>query len=173
MHARESVLAVLRRQRARLGRFVVAWFAVASFTITGAPCFAMASAKADHGEHAADTHDHGHHDHAMAHGDSGPAVGHDHGPTQNGPAHCPHCPLAAAMPNHAPSSDHAFCSAFDEGAGQTNFTALSFAKHVLLAPTFEAPPPLVFRPPPRSSPSVISVQRSAIAVNLRNCVLLI
>ena len=173
MHRHKSVLAELRRQRGRLGRFLVAWFAVASFTITGAPCFAMASANVDHGEHAADTHAHGHHDHAMAHGDSGPAVGHDHGSTQKGPAHCPHCPLAAAMPNHAPSSDHSLCSAFDEGADQTSFTSLSFAKYVLLAPTFEAPPPSAFHPPPRSSLRAISVQRSAVAVNLRNCVLLI
>jgi hypothetical protein len=173
MHRHKSVLAVLRRQRGRLGRIVVAWFALASFTVAGAPCFAMANAKADAGEHAAETHAHADDGHAMGHGDGSPAAGHDHGSTHKEPAHCPHCPLSAATPNHAPPSNHSFCSAFDEGADQTSFTPASFAKHVLLAPMLDAPRPLLFRPPPRSSPRAKCVQRSAIAVNLRNCVLLI
>jgi hypothetical protein len=77
------------------------------------------------------------------------------------------------MPSHAPSSDHSFCAAYDEPVDQTFFSLPSLAKHVLLAPTFDTPPPLIFYPPPRSSPHAISIQHSAIALNLRNCVLLI
>lgn len=172
MNRHTNLLAVLRRQRDRLGRFVLAWFAVASFTITGAPCFAMASTRIDTGDHAASAglQAHEHHGHAMGHGDGGPAAGHDHGSAQKEPPHCPHCPLAAAMPNHAPSNDHSFCSAYDELADQTSFSPPSF---VLWVPTFEAPPPLVAHPPPRLSPRATGLQRSAIALNLRNCVLLI
>ena len=163
-----SVLAVLRRQRNRLGRFVVACFALASFMITATPCFAMTTPKVDASEHAA--HGHTDHGHAMQHGGSAPARGHDHG---SGAPPCPHCPLNTGMPNHAPSSDHSFCSAYDEPVDQTCFSPPSLAKHVLLAPAFETPPPLVFHPPPKSSAHAIGLQRSAIAVNLRNCVLLI
>ena len=171
MNRRTSVLAVLRRQRRRLGRFVVACFALASLTITAAPCFAMATARADAGEHAAHAHGHGDHGHAMDHGSSAGATGHDdHG---SGAPHCPHCPLGAAMPSHASSSDHSFCSAYDEPADQTLVTPPSLAKHVVLAPAFEAPPPLTFHPPPRASAHTTDIQASAIALNLRNCVLLI
>lgn len=169
MNRRASVLAVLRRQRRRLGRFVVACFALASFTVSAAPCFAMTTAKVDAGEHAAHTHGHGDHGHAMDHADSGSALQHD----GSGVPHCPHCPLSAAVPNHASSSDHSFCSAYDEPADQTFFTPPSLAKHVMLAPAFEIPPPLVFHPPPRSSSRATGIQRSTIALNLRNCVLLI
>lgn len=170
MNRRANILAVLRRQRNRLGRIVVACFALASFTITAAPCFAMTAAKADAGEHAPHTHAHAHDAHAMDHADGGPAMQHDHG---SGAPHCPHCPLGPAMPNHVPSSDHSFCSAYDEAADQTSFTPPSLAKHVLLAPTFDAPPALLFHPPPRYSPHTAGIRRSAIALNLRNCVLLI
>ena len=77
------------------------------------------------------------------------------------------------MANDVPSSDHSFCSAYDEPADQTSFTPPSLAKHVLLVPTFEAPPPLLFHPPPRYSPRTAAIRRSGIALNLRNCVLLI
>jgi len=170
MNRRTSVLAVLRRQRGRLGRLVVACFALASFTITAAPCFAMAAAKVDAGEHAAHSHGQAHHGHAMDHGGTAPAMQHDHG---SGAPHCPHCPLGAAMPNHAPSSSHSFCSAYDEPADQTCFTAPMLTKHALLAPAFETPPPLVFHPPLRSSPHTSAFKHSAVALNLRNCVLLI
>src|SRR5689334_22337867 len=170
MNRRASVLAMLRRQRGRLGRFVVACFALASLTITAAPCLAMATAKAGTAEHAAHSHGHAHDGHATDHGGSAPAMQHDHG---SGAPPCPHCPLGAALPDHAPSSDHSFCSAYDEPADQTCFSPPSLAKHVLLAPAFETPPPLIFHPPARSSPRAMSVPRSAIALNLRNCVLLI
>jgi hypothetical protein len=173
MKRRNSLFAATRRRSNSLGRFVLAWFVVAWFALAGAPCFAMANANVDAGEHAAETHAHGHHGRALSHGDSTPAVGHDHASTQKGPAHCPHCPLSAALPSHAPSIDHSFCSAYDEVADQTCFAPPSFAKHVVLAPAFAAPPPLKFHPPPRSSPRATGTQRSSIALNLRNCVLLI
>jgi hypothetical protein len=130
----------------------------------------MANAKVEAGDHAAHTHAHAHDSHAMDHGSSAPSVGHDHG---SGTPHCPHCPLSAAMPNHVPSNDHSFCSAYDEPADQTCFSPPSLAKLVLLAPTFETPLPLILHPPSRSSAHATSLQRSAIALNLRNCVLLI
>lgn len=171
MNRRTNILAVLRRQRNRLGRFVIACFALASFTITAAPCFAMAAAKVDAGEHAVHTHGHADHGHAMDHGGNAPGMGHDDG---SGAPPCPHCPLNAGMPNHAPSSDHSFCSAYDEPVDQTCFSPpSSLAKHVLLAPTFETPPPLLFHAPPRPSPIAVGIQRSTIALHLRNCVLLI
>jgi hypothetical protein len=166
---RNGILAGLRRRRNRLGRFTLACFALASFTITAAPCFAMASTKANV-EHAAHTHDHAEHGHARDHGGSAPAMGHDH---DSGARLCPHCALDTALPNHAPSSDHSFCSAYDAPADQTCFSPPTPAKHVVLAPAFEAPPPLVTRPPPRPAAHATGFERSAIALNLRNCVLLI
>ena len=50
MKRRKSILAVLRRHRGRLGRFVVAAFALASFTVSSAPCFAMASSQTHAGD---------------------------------------------------------------------------------------------------------------------------
>jgi hypothetical protein len=171
LNRRTSVLAVLRRQRNRLGRFVVVCFALASFAITGAPCFAMSIAKVDSSPHTAHSLDHRDHGHAMDHGGTAPAMQHDHG---SGAPPCPHCPLSDAMPNHAPSSDHSFCSAYDAPADQTSYTPPSFVQHVLLAPAFATPPLQIFHPPPRSSPrELLRIQRSTIALNLRNCVLLI
>jgi len=176
MNRRKSILAVLRRQRDRLGRFVVAAFAVASFTVSGAPCFAMASVETHAGDRATSTHAHGHEHHgsSMDHGHAGHAVGHDDGSQPQGSPYCPHCLSAAAMPGHEPSSAHSFCSAFDEAVDQASCTASpSFAKHVLMVATFAMPPPLVFHPPPKPSPRAIASHRSAIALNLRNCVFLI
>ena len=176
MNRRKSILAVLRRQRDRLGRFVVAAFAVASFTVSGAPCFAMASVETHAGDRATSTHAHGyeHHGSSMDHGHAGHAVGHDDGSQPQGSPYCPHCLSAAAMPGHEPSSAHSFCSAFDEAVDQASCTASpSFAKHVMMAATFAMPPPLVFHSPPRPSPRAIASHRSAIALNLRNCVFLI
>src|SRR5262245_9429740 len=171
MNRRNSILAVLRRQRDRLGRFVVAAFAVASFTVGGAPCFAMASAETHGGNPAMSTHAHGHEHHgsSMGHERAGQAPGHDHESGQPAPLPCPHCLSAAAMPGHEPSSAHSFCSAFDEAVDQASCSASpSFAKHVLLAATFEMPPPLVFHPPPRPSPRIAASRASPIALNLRN-----
>ena len=67
MKRRDSLLAAARRRRNSLGRFVLAWFAVAWFTLAGAPCLAMANANVDAREHAAEAHAHGHHGHAMSH----------------------------------------------------------------------------------------------------------
>jgi hypothetical protein len=167
MNRRTNVLAVLRRQRGRLGHFVVACFALASFMAGSAPCFAMAFVNVDAGEHAAHSHGHGDHSRAIGHGDSVPALQHDDGSGTP----CAHCPLSAAMPNHT-SSSHSFCSAYDEPADQTLSTPPSLAKHAMLAPAFEIPP-LVVHPPPRASSHGAGIQRSTIALNLRNCVLLI
>jgi len=175
MNRRKSILAVLRRQRDRLGRVVVAAFAVASFTLGGAPCFAMASPQTHAGEQAMSAHMHGHEHHgsSMAHGHAGHAVGHDGSQPQGSP-YCPHCLSAAAMPGHESSSAHSFCSAFDETVDQASCSASpSFAKHVPLAATFEIPPPLIFHPPPRPSPRAAAARASPIALNLRNCVFLI
>jgi hypothetical protein len=175
MKRRRSILAALRRHRERLGRFVVASFAVASFTMAGAPCFAMANAGADAVDHApAQTQGHAHHGHAMDQGDVGAAVGHSGDSEQPRPAHCPHCLSPSAMPSHGSSADHTSCSAVDEPAGQTSLSSPPvLAKHVVPLAAFEAPPPLIFRPPPRSSPRSIGSQGFGIALNLRHCVFLI
>lgn len=176
MNRRQSILAVLRRQRDRLGRFVVAAFAVASFTASGAPCFAMTSVQTHADDQAVTTHAHGsdHHGSSMDHGHAGHPAGHDDGSQPPGSPYCPHCLSAAAMPGHELSSAHSFCSAFDETVDQASCSASpSFAKHVLLAATFALPPPLVFHPPPRPSPRVAASRASPIPLNLRNCVFLI
>jgi hypothetical protein len=172
---RTTVLAALRRQADRLGRVVVALFAVASLTIAGAPCLAMVSAGvAPEQRAAAPTHEHGHHGgHAGDHSSTHPAA-HDDGSAQKPAPHCPHCPLAGAMPGHVPSSAHSFCSAADDLADQTSFVASPFlAKHILLVATFETPPPLIYRPPPTGWHRPLDFRGSAIALNLRNCVFLI
>src|SRR5688572_2440719 len=116
MNRRKNILAVLRRQRDRLGRLAVGLFAAASFTITGAPCFAMMSSGTDAFEQPtaeAPSHEHdAHHGHAAGHPDADPAAAHGDGSQHKAPAHCPHCPLPGVMPNHLPSSAHSLCSAF-------------------------------------------------------------
>src|SRR5690348_15902688 len=109
MNGRKTLLGVLRRHRDRLGRIVLAGFALASFTISGAPCYAMASGNGDVAA-IAGHHAYAHSGHEIGHADG--AVTHHESLAQNGLPHCPHCP--PAMPNHAPSSAHSYCSAGDE-----------------------------------------------------------
>jgi hypothetical protein len=179
MSRRKNVLAVFRRQRDRLGRLVVALFAIASFTVTGAPCLAMVTADTDASDQptAAPGREHQEHqehqEHEASHRDTGFAA-HGDGSQQNVPPHCPHCPSSGVMPNHPPSSAHSFCSAFDELADQTSLgSSPAFAKHFLVVAPFETPPPLVFHPPPTRSLRAIAPQVSAVRLNLRNCVFLI
>jgi len=176
MRRRKNVIATLRKQRHRLGRFVVGLFAVASFTIAGVPCLAMASGPVAV-EQAPPASSHEHHEHGYAgaggHGHDGAAQA----PGQGEPPssqHCPHCPLPGAMANHTPSGEHSFCSAFDELADQTSFNlSPALVKLALVPVAFEIPPPLIFHPPPIRSPRAMAFQRSAIALNVRNCVFLI
>jgi hypothetical protein len=181
MRRRNNFLADLRRRADGLGRFVVALFALASLTISGAPCFAMASAgggaigSAAVAEAPADDHGgHGHgYGYAGGHGGSSHAAGHpDDDPAQKPPP-CPHCPLFGAMPGHAPSSTHSFCVALDEAPDQASpGPSSSLAKHVLSMPTY-APPPLIYHPPPTRWQRPIDARGAAIALNLEHCVLLI
>jgi hypothetical protein len=180
MHRRKNILAALRKQRARLGRCVVILFAFASLALSGAPCFAMATASPGpatdeaapaHGLHHASASDH-----SMA---AEHAVAHDHAaealakPQPSAPAHCPHCPLTAAMPGHSPSSAHSFCSAVDEGADQTSASSLpAFAKVAPAVNTFEIPALSSWRPPPIRSIAAVSPPIT-VALNVRHCVFLI
>jgi hypothetical protein len=176
MNGRTNILAKLRRQRGRFGRFVLAVFAMGSFTLAGAPCFAMAAppptARVDQSAHAAHgdsgMHAHGH---ARAHAD-GISGTHEQSEHQF-PKHCPHCPVTAAMSHHGPSSAHAFCSALDDVSDQSLSSLPTFAKHVVLVAAFETLPPLVFHPPPRQLTRELARARSPVPLNLRHCVFLI
>ena len=178
MRRRKNVIATLRKQRDRLGRFVVGLFAAASFTIAGVPCLAMANSPvAVEQAPPADSHSHAHHEHGhggtSAHGHEGATQAPGHGEHPS-PQPCPHCPVPGAMPSHTPSSEHSFCSAFEELADRTSFNlSPSLAKVALVPVTFEIPPPLIFHPPPMRSTRALASQRSAIALNVRNCVFLI
>jgi hypothetical protein len=180
MHRRKSILAALRKQRDSVGRCVVVLFAFASLALSGGPCLPMATASTAppaaeealaHGLHHLSASDHSiEPDHAVAHGHAAasPAKA-----QHSAPAHCPHCPLTAAMAGHAPSSAHSFCSAVDGVADQTAASSLpTFAKVVLAGATFEIPLPSSWRPPPiRFIPAVSPP--TTVALNVRHCVFLI
>jgi hypothetical protein len=172
---RNSVLAALRRQRDRLGRFVVALFAVASMTITGAPCFAMAvelaTPQVDEAAQSNRSHDAHAHEHAVDHGDHGSVDQDNH--AQRSPAHCPHCPMSTT-PGHAMPSAHSFCSAFDDFSDQASVGSQPpLVKHVLLIATYEPQRTLILRPPPTPLTRVTMPNHSAVALNVRHCVFLI
>jgi hypothetical protein len=163
---------VLRRHRAGLGRLVLAWFALAAATAGAAPCFAMSLGVTPAAQHeVADTHGaasgHSHsatHDHAVR---AAPA---DHSPVSP----CPHCPLAATISGDPSTSSHSFCASGDDTADG--------GKAGVALPSFKYVPPGVILAPPPIDPgnSRASRQRcpggaaaSAVALNLRYCVLLI
>ena len=180
-------LGVLRRRRSGLGRFVLAFFAVATVTMTGAPCFAMAAgahvapAVHDDGMHTGMTmvaHDHSHfaHEHSASspHGSADPSL--PHGSAD--PAHqCPHCPLAAPMSGYTAtaSGSHAACAGLAGASdqAQAGVTVLPF-KHIAAAPLFEPPASTVLRPP-----GVVraflppALARPSVPLNVRHCVFLI
>jgi hypothetical protein len=175
MIRRTSLLSRLRRQGKRLGRFVLAIFALASFTSAGAHCFAMVPtaslAQADENPHAeihADTHAH---EYAMSHGDRGADA--DEQTKHDYPDHCPHCPLAGAMADHVPSNAHAFCSAFDDASDHSSSSLPALAKHVVPVAAFELIAPLAFHPPPRPRAREVASTRRTVALNVRHCVFLI
>jgi hypothetical protein len=111
------------------------------------------------------------HGHETSHGDDSPGS-HEQSP-QPFPEYCPHCHTAQAMPNHASSSAHAFCSAFNDVSDQSSSSVPTFAKHIFLVAAFETLPPLAFHPPPRHITRKIDPTRGAVALNLRHCVFLI
>jgi hypothetical protein len=157
----------------------LAFFAVATVTMTGAPCFAMAAgaqgSRAVHHEmHAGMTmvaHHHSHFAHAAeqnassAHGGADPAH------------HCPHCPLAAPMSGYTTtaSGSHAMCAGL-RGASdqaQAGVTMLPF-KPIAAAAQLAPPASAVLRPsgPPRAFvPPALA--RLSVPLNVRHCVFLI
>lgn len=165
------ILRVLRRQRAGLGRLVLAWFALAGATAGAAPCFAM-SLGATPAVHAV-TDVAGaasHHSHSASHDHADGAAPADHSPASP----CPHCPLAASISGGASTSSHSLCAAGDDAAdGGKAGVALPSLKYV--------PPGIIVAPPP-IDPGTRHAPRqrrpsgpaaSAVALNLRYCVLLI
>lgn len=179
MKRRINWLGVLRRQRSGLGRFVLAFFAVATVTMTGAPCFAMAAgaqvspAMHHEGMHAGMTmvaHDHSHFAHASEHGASSP-----HGSPD--PSHqCPHCPLAAPMSGYTTTSgSHAVCAGLGGASdqAQAGVTMPPF-KHIAAAPQFEPAASAVLRPPGTARAFVPpALARPSVPLNVRHCVFLI
>ena len=200
MSQRTSVLGILRRRRAGVGRFVLAWFVLASASASAAPCFAMAlsstpaasaaaSTHHDNGAaHAMTGHDHAHavtHDHSAAH-DHSPAhvhsAAHDHSPRSEpanpSPSHgptspCMHCPLSVAMVAGSTNS-HAFCSAADDVAESGKSSAPPLAFKAILSPLIVVLVPVECGP---GLPGGKQVQSNAAAtsvrLNLRHCVFLI
>jgi hypothetical protein len=170
-----NILVRLRRQRGRLGRFVLATLALASFTIAGAPCFAMAApapvAHVDPSAHAEAHGDRQGHEHAVGHGNG--ALGAHEQSEHPFPKHCPHCPPTAAMSQHAPASEHAFCAAVDDVSDQSSTSPSKFAKSVVLVAAFGTLAPLAFHPPPRPRLREGARARTRVALNLRHCVFLI
>lgn len=170
MNRRANVLRMLRRRSARVGRVVLAWFALATLGAGAAPCYAMAVAPSV--EHAA---------HAQ------PAVGHDHSHTaphhhtaavvtdsELPPTPCPHCPLSVGMSAGGTTGSHALCAAGDEVADGGNAPlAVPAFKHAAAVVVSELPP-LDPGPSPASSQRRPSgAATTAVALNLRYCVFLI
>ena len=78
------------------------------------------------------------------------------------------------MPSHETQSAHSFCAALDELKDQAPAnSSLLMAKYVLPAASFEAPPPLVFPPPPIRLRQANALRDTRVALNVRNCVFLI
>jgi hypothetical protein len=160
MSGRTSILGILRRRRAGLGRFVLAWFALAAASAGAAPCFAMTASSAP-----AAQHDHHAHDHSAPQAQP-------ESPAQ--PSPCTHCPLAATMAGHTSTASHAFCSAADDASdGGKPSVPTTALKLVLSVPIVELLP---FDPGPslardRQRPRDADV--TSIALNLRHCVFLI
>jgi hypothetical protein len=169
---RGNLFSALRRQRARLGRFPVALFALMSMLLPGAPCFGMVVAGATSELAAAsDAHaSHDAHDHEHANVDETNAVG-QQSSDEHSSGHCPHCPLTGAIA-HTPSGAHSFCSADDAVATEPS-PSPPIAKHVAVATAFETMPHVALHPPPRYMARQIAPTRSAVALNVRHCVFLI
>ncbi len=174
MSGRTSILGILRRRRASVGRFVLVWFALAAASVGAAPCFAMMVSAGP----AA------HHDAAMHHASQPASAAHHHGDDHSAPtaqlespaqpSSCAHCPLAMAMAGHDSTASHSFCSAADDvsDAGKPSVPTTAF-KLVLSVPIVELLP---FDPGPslardRQRPRDADV--TSIAINLRHCVFLI
>ena len=176
MSRRTSILGILRRRRAGVGRFVLAWFALAAGSAGAAPCLAMtvSSASVEH------------HDTGMHHGDAGAgqhehAAVHDHSASTAQPksplepaSPCVHGPLAATMAGHGSSESHSFCSATDDvsDGGKPSAPTTAF-KLVLSVPIVELLP---FDPGPslaREQQRPCDADVTSIALNLRHCVFLI
>jgi hypothetical protein len=197
MSGRTSVLSILRRRRAGVGRFVLAWFVLASASASAAPCFAMAlsptpaaaSTHHDNGAaHAVTGHDHAHavthdqsaaHDYSAAHDQS---AAHDHSPrsepANQSPSHgptspCTHCPLSVAMVAGSTNA-HAFCSAADDVAESGKPSAPPLAFKAILSP------PIVVLVPVECGPGLArgkqgqpNAAATSVRLNLRHCVFLI
>jgi hypothetical protein len=179
-----TVLVRLRRHRARLGRFVLALFALASATASAGPCFSMAVAgdaapaahhDAAHAHEASTAHAHAHHQRADE--DTSGASSQPASPqpaSSQSASHCPHCPLAASMPNHSAAESHALCSAVDDTSdfSQPSASAL-LLKHVVAGPLLEIPPANLFRPPGIARSHRFTPDGPSVALHLRHCVFLI
>jgi hypothetical protein len=182
MSWRTNLFSILRRRRAGVGRFVLAWFALASASASAGPCFAMASTVAPGAYAAAPMHHDraspdmaaGHdHSHANAHDHHDPSATEQPLPSQDPPSPCTHCQLSFAMAGGSASS-HALCSAADNVAegGKSSAQPIAFktippAPIVVLVPV-DPRPTLIrgkLRPPDCAAASL--------RLNLRHCVFLI
>jgi hypothetical protein len=177
---RTNLLGILRRRRAGVGRFVLAWFVLASASAPAAPCFAMALAATPAAYAAATTH----HDRASPHAAAGhenshstahhhPVASEQPDPPRDPPSPCTHCPLSLAMAGGWASS-HALCSAADDVAegGKPSAQPIAF-KTILSAPIIVLVP---VDPGPRfirgkQLPSDCAA--TSLRLNLRHCVFLI
>jgi hypothetical protein len=184
MIRRSHILETIRRRRARLGGFVLAFFAVASVAAGAAPCFSMgaaanAASPAHHASHSdsmpaghampASDHDHSH---AAAHDASTPTDGSPDSPSS--PGDCPHCPLAASMPGHAAATTHSVCAAADDTSDFAQPGASSLLpKYAAPALMYELPPLRPDRPPGSRTSRVLVPSSSSVPLNLRHCVFLI
>jgi hypothetical protein len=170
MNRRTNVLRMLRRRSASVGRVVLAWFALATFGAGAAPCYAMTvGSPATHAAPAQAASGH-QHSHSAMHDRAGPAVAGGELPSTA----CPHCPLSVGMASSTAASSHALCAAGDEVAdgGKAPLPVPMF-KHVAALVVGELPP---LDPGPRpawSQRRPSGAAGTAVALNLRYCVLLI
>lgn len=170
MNRRTNVLRMLRRRSASVGRVVLAWFALAAFGAGAAPCYAMTvGSLAEHVAHPqpASGNDHSH---SATHAHAASAVAGGEVPSTP----CPHCPLSAGMASSTAASSHALCAAGDELADGGNAPiAVPVLKHVVALVVSEVP---LLDPGPRpawSQRRPSGAASTAVALNLRYCVLLI
>jgi hypothetical protein len=167
MNRRTNILRMFRRRSASVGRVVLAWLTLAMLGAGAAPCYAMTAAPLAAHAQSASGHDHAPsamHDHAA------PAVAGGEMPSTP----CAHCPLSVGMASSTAASLHALCAAGDDLAdGGNPPVAVPLFKHVVALIVSELPPLDPGPSPAWSQRRPSGAAATAVALNLRYCVLLI
>jgi hypothetical protein len=182
MRRRANLLASLRRRRTAIGGVVLGVFAMASVTLSAAPCLAMDSSASPAHEAAPVAHEsqasaHVHH-HARSEEEHGHTVSVAHSgdaaqaSTRHSSPHCPHCPPSTS--GAGADTQHAGCSELGGAAKASGWgSAQPPVLHGLATARIESPSPPLLRPPTASLARNAALAYPQVALNLRHRVFLI